>query len=434
LAAKLPSLLADKQVRAGAYDTDLAASMSWLGAKSLTRGGERLRRSRAVWYSLSYMAANPFRPGTYYTGQQLFGREGMLRSIRRAADDIEGRHPHAPISLHGPPGIGKTVLLRHAVKELRERKWLCGYSEAGSNAGSAVYDMLADMQRTVPSQSIAKRLFSRAQGIQLGAGPVSIGLDMRSLGNESAYTRLVDLLLRLDHTAKSEKVGVAFVLDEAHALPSSQLFLVLRAFKSLVDSSVILFMAALPGIENEFATGDPSNPYIFSWSVDYLDVQSSEAALVEPARAEGGDFDEGALAALVGFAKGHPLTLQLLGRYAWDNAADKFSRDEPLLLGADDADIAIRQARQQLERTYYLPIWYACASEDRAFLSSISWANDGLTREEALQAAKTKMAEPWRALYHLVGKGIIHEYYDIKEHHSRIMFAIPGFREFAARQ
>jgi hypothetical protein len=380
------------------------------------------------------MVANPFRPGTYYTGQQLFGREKTLGFIRRAADDIEEGYPHAPTSFHGPPGIGKTALLRHAVNELRERKWLCGYSEAGSNAGSAVYDMLTDVRRTVPSQSIAKRLFSRAQGIQLGAGPVSIGLDLQSLENESAYTRLVDLLLQLDRAAKSEMVGVAFVLDEAHALPSSQLFLVLRAFKSLVDSSVILFIAALPGIQNELATSDPSNPYIFSYSVNYLDVPSAEAALLEPARAEGGDFDEEALAALVGFAKGHPLTLQLLGRYAWDNAADRFAEDEPFLLGADDADIAIRQARQQLERTYYLPIWYACRSEERAFLSSISWAKDGMTREEALQAAKSKVAEPWLSLYRLAGKGIVHEYYDMKELQSRITFAIPGFRDFVARQ
>jgi hypothetical protein len=87
--------------------------------------------------------------------------------VGRVIARIEGGDPHSPVCFIGPQGLGKTFLMRNIVSELRERRWLCGYSEAGADIGSAINDVLADARQLTPGRGLIRRASSLIKGINV---------------------------------------------------------------------------------------------------------------------------------------------------------------------------------------------------------------------------------------------------------------------------
>ncbi len=143
------------------------------------------------------MPANPFNPGVYSPEQGIFGREEQLHVIDRVIARIEDGASQGPVCFTGPQGLGKTFLLRSIASQLRDRRWLCGYTEAGPDIGSAICDIFADARQMAPRRSAVRRAVARITGVSATAGPVSIGLDLQSIDNGSAYNRLVQLTKRI---------------------------------------------------------------------------------------------------------------------------------------------------------------------------------------------------------------------------------------------
>jgi DNA polymerase III delta prime subunit len=191
---------------------------------------------------------NPFSPGAYSPVQSIFGREAQLRLMEQAADGIENGVPHAPMCFTGPPGIGKTFLLRNIASELRDRGWLCGYTEAGPDLGSAIDDILADARQMAPHRSAIRRLAARVTGFNAVAPGFSVGLSLQGADSGSAYTRLVGLFREISGRTGSGINGAALLLDEAQVLPDAHLSQLFRALGAVEDSRIVLFMAALPGL------------------------------------------------------------------------------------------------------------------------------------------------------------------------------------------
>jgi hypothetical protein len=335
------------------------------------------------------VAANPFTPGAFYAEQPLFGREEQFELVDSVVEQIDSGYPHAPVFFLGPSGLGKTSILRQIANDLKKMHWLCGYSEAGSDIGSALYDVLADAQQLAPSRNIGQRILSRITNVRAGAGPVSIGLDIASIENGSAYTRLVDRFQAISDRAMFEQVGAALLIDEAQGLPDDHLEILFRALGAIEDSPIVLFMAALPCLHDSMALRVRSRQHGDVSDLAPLDTASAEAALIEPVGLAGGEFEQGSVSHLVDFACGHPLTLQMLGRSAWDFSAAGIADNQEVKILEGHASKAIAHVRDQLKRSYYRPIWHACTHEERILLKEIARIG-GTTTEEDLIRAKEK--------------------------------------------
>lgn len=387
------------------------------------------------------MPVNPFNPGVYSPIQGIFGREEQLRLVDQVIAKVEDGDPHSPVCFIGPQGLGKTFLLKSIASELRARHWLCGYTEAGPDIGSAIYDILADARQLAPRRRLFQRALSRITGFSAAAGPVSIGLDIQSIDDGSAYSKLAQLFEDISNRARLDFVGAALLLDEAQALPGAHLNHLFRALAAIEQSSIVLFMAALPGLANTISLMPQSvptpswitavsTPYVRFSDLEALDQDSARSVLLAPVDPECGEFEEEAVSALVSFGLGHPLTLQMLGQSAW-NIADSVAPDGgKVVIRGDHAGEAIAEVAEQLRVLYHRPTWRNCSEHERAMLRKIA-SLGGMASEQDLvrpvkSSGKNGSPDPTATVYGLVDRGILYD--DLRTRTVRIV--MPGFREF----
>jgi hypothetical protein len=363
--------------------------------------------------------------------------------VNRVIRQIEGGHSFEPVYFVGASGLGKTSLLRRIANDLRKMHWLCGYSEAGSDIGSAIFDILADAQQLAPPRSASRRILSRITKVSATAGPVTLGLDIASIENGSAYRRLVERFQEISDAAKSDQVGAAFLIDEAQVLPGPHLEILLRALNAIEASAIVLFLAALPNLSA--IEGNRSQDHLYVSLLTPLDVASAESALIEPVRLAGGDFEREAVSKLVDFACGHPLTLQMLGQSSWEFSATGIPGDQGVKILGQHADRAVVEVREQLKLAYYRPIWRGCSHDERLILKAVAKAGASATeksvnpwpKDEINPGSTTEAIISWKenikifhekqsTLYGLDRKGIL----SIDER--EINFVLPGFSEFIA--
>jgi hypothetical protein len=359
----------------------------------------------------------------------------------RVIAKVEGGDPNGPVCFIGPQGLGKTFLLRRIASELRARHWLCGYTEAGPDIGSAIYDILSDARQLAPRRRLVRRTLSRITGFSAAAGPVSIGLDMQSIDGGSAYSKLVQLFEDISNRARSDFVGAALLLDEAQALPGPHLNDLLRALGAIERSRIVLFMAALPGLASTISSMPQSMPtpsWITGFSTPYvrfsrleaLDQDSARAALLSPVDPECGGFEEEAVSALVSFGLGHPLTLQMLGQSAWDIADSGAPDGGKVVIRGDHADESIVEVSEQLRVLYHRPMWRSCSDHERSMLRKIASLGGTAGEQDLVRHVKRggESANPDQTatVYGLVDRGILYD--DPRGRAVRIV--MPGFREF----
>lgn len=380
------------------------------------------------------MPVNPFNPGVYSPVQVIFGRDEQLRVVGRVIAQVEDGSSHPPVCFTGPQGLGKTFMLRHIANELRARGWLCGYTEAGSDIGSAIYDILGDAEHMAPRRSAVRRTLGRVKGVSTTAGPVSIGLDLQSVDNGSAYSRLVQLFREINGKAGSAFTGAALLLDEAQVLPDAHLNQLFRALGAVEQSRIVLFMAALPGLTGVISSMSQSvaapswkrsfsTPYVRVSDLRALSPADSESVLLSPVDPEEGEFEPPAVSALARFALGHPMTLQMLGQSAWDIGA---CGDGKVVICAAHADEAIAEVSEQLRIRYHRPAWRNCSDRERSLLKRLANMGGSAAERELAGSAKGGGPDPTATIYGLVDGGLLYD----DPRTGIISIVMPGFREF----
>jgi AAA ATPase domain len=374
------------------------------------------------------MPANPFSPGLFYSDQSLYGREEQFSTVSRVIDQIEGGYSYPPVYFIGPSGLGKTSMLKWVANDLKRRHWLCGYSEAGSDIGSAIYDILTDLQQVTPSQGAVRRILSRITKVSATAGPMSLGLDVASVENGSAYTRLVERFQAISDAAKFNQVGAALLLDEAQGLPADHFEILLRALKAIEDSPIALFVAALPGLDRGMGLRARSAEHRVISILKPLSNANAKSALVEPAKLAGGEFSGKALSKLISMSCGHPLVLKMLGQEAWSLSTTGIPEDQEVKILSRHADRAIVLVLEQLRLAYYEPIWNSASVEERSVLKMVAQAdNGGAGRPFYAPDEWDEGMYYGDIMFRFKCKGIL----DWKRRDgSGVEFTLPGFREF----
>jgi hypothetical protein len=136
------------------------------------------------------------------------------------------------------------------------------------------------------------------------------------------------------------------------------------------------------------------------------------------------------LECIVEFALGHPLTIQMVGSSAWNNADRQTPEENALLIRASHATDAIEAARAQLAIAFHRPMWAHCDEAERQLLATLAKSSNGSqATSDLLKRLKGVGAEPQDVLDLLVGRGVL------CRSEEAVSFVIPGLGDFVrARQ
>jgi hypothetical protein len=191
---------------------------------------------------------NPFPPGPARQTRYFFGRSEALASLGRFIADVQDDQSANVMGLLAAPGFGKTCLLKHMQIKLQERNWLCGYSEASPDPGTAIVDLLADVGRSLGLRRRGSRFPASLQEFSVSAGPVAVGFKRSDPDEGTAYARLQSLLYSLGLRAWKAGTGVVLFIDEAQVFPTSDLELLLRAIRNLQYRQCLPIAVVLAGL------------------------------------------------------------------------------------------------------------------------------------------------------------------------------------------
>lgn len=376
---------------------------------------------------------NPYAPGAGTTPPVLVGREVQLRLIEDAAELVEeGRRP-AHIVLTGLRGVGKTVLLRESLRQLRGRGWLCGYYEIRRDAdvGVALGTILAEGGALLPARSKLGRMLRALRAglasVELSGDPsgrLSVRVERSDhLPIQDPYLEAVRLLRELGDAARSDGVGVALCLDELQDFRRRDATTLLQALEAGADddSRVLLLGAGLPGTPTELAKARTYAERLRYEPLDDLTDAEACRAVAEPAAALGVTWQDPALAEVVERAAHYPYFLQLHAREAWDAAAGaaEITRDHVLA--------ALPRVRRQLEAGLYAARYERASPREKEYLQAMaSLAVGGRARTGQIAAALGRgLAELSPIRDRLIRKGVVWA-----SAPGELAFSVPGFSEY----
>lgn len=324
---------------------------------------------------MTTVQSNPFPRGASRPPQHIFGRSDQLRYLERFTHDVKTAQRSDIVCYLAPPGLGKTCLLKNTRRNLQGQGWLCGYSEASTDPDTAITDLLYDATEALPEEGAGARFRSRIDEFNISAGPVGVGMKLGSQADLTVYAKFTKLLAGIGAMAKRHGTGVALIIDEAHVLPRQNLELLLRAVNRLDELPIALIVAGLPSIPRRMIHGlpDESTPSLIFYSdLRPLSWEHAEQALRVPASDAGVSFQEDALEILLRFAKGNPLTLQMIGSAAWLEACHSAGQQEPYIIEAIHARTAVSSTKSQLTTAVYSPLWSKLTPDEKSVLAALA--------------------------------------------------------------
>lgn len=226
----------------------------------------------------------PFRPGAGEAPPYLAGRDSEQDDFRRLVAGLEARDPPpGDVFLFGPPGAGKTALLR----------WFATEAERARATEVLWLDLPAAREVGALASALAKPLFWRRRAPNLDAGSLREVLIART--RRRAFVVLMD-----DANGLDPKVGCALL----------NLSQILRS-----DRPLLLVFAGTPDLRadlrrTEASFWDRGEQHLLGCLVD----EAAAEAIREPLGEAGISLTDEALAKIVADSAGYPVFLQLWGQ------------------------------------------------------------------------------------------------------------------------
>lgn len=280
--------------------------------------------------------------------------------------------------LCGLRGMGKTVLLREMQRRARTLEWRTSYLEARraldlrQSLGVQILEQLAGMSVRDRASVAFDRLLALVKAVRVTAGSAaSVEVDpalLAGLGH-SLEADIGALLSRLGEFATAQQIGVVFFVDELQELERDSLEALCAAMHRVGQEQlpVALVAAGLPTLPGQLADAKSYAERLFSYPIiDRLGRESAAAALAAPLP-DSVHLDEAALHAMLDFANGYPLLLQLAGKHAWDAAPGESITTEAV-------EIALPAAFESLSRELFLARWQRATDRERDYLGGLAQA------------------------------------------------------------
>jgi len=365
---------------------------------------------------------NPYAPGAGRAPAALVGRDPQLQTWRIALERVQAGRSAQSAVLYGLRGVGKTVLLSVFRREAVAREWIVAHVEAG--AGKPLRAALAEALQAL------KTAVSFRASLD-GSGSWTFGLDLsETLGGGadtgSLETDLAKLVRDLSAAAAEESVGLAILIDEAQDLTRDELTAVCAATHQAGQNEwpCLFALAGLPSLPRVLAEAKSYAERLFTYHrIEQLTDDLARHALVEPATGEGVDWDDDAVALILGEAAGYPYFIQQFGQESWNEAIAS-----PITLA--DARVGAARGRAALDDGFFRVRWDRATRAEQEYLRAVAIDGDeGASSAEVARRMDRRPASLGPARANLISKGLVYA-----PEHGVVAFTVPGMAHFIRRQ
>ena len=236
---------------------------------------------------------------------------------------------------------------------------------------------------------------------------------------------LSELFLQLGGAVASKGSGVVFLLDEVQFVGEIEFRSLISALHRATQKNVPITVAAvgLPQIPRLTGEARSYAERLFTFpAIASLSEGDARAALVEPARHQQVDYEEGAVALALAWTLGYPFYIQQLGKHAWNLAkATPITRQ--------DVAAAIPVAQRALDTRIYEVRIQRATREERRYMRAMAELGEGPYRSGQV-AAKLgrRTTEVSMARQHLIDKGLAYA----TEDYGHVDFTVPRFTSSCA--
>jgi len=300
---------------------------------------------------------NPYAPGAGQRPPELAGRDDQLRAFNVVLERVARSKPERSIVLTGLRGVGKTVLLNALRSAAVRAKWGTGKLEARPDQrlrrpiSAALHVAVRELGHP-QGQEVDHVLGVIKAFAQHQSGPTAKLRDRWNPGIDVAAVTgradsgdieidLVELLTDVGGLAADVGKGVAIFIDEMQDLGPDDVSALCAACHEISQSGlpVIVVGAGLPHLPAVLSASKSYSERLFRYSrIDRLDRASADLALQSPAKDEGAEFQEEALAAMYAATGGYPYFVQAYGKVAWDSAPGSPITIEDIRVAAPEAE------------------------------------------------------------------------------------------------
>lgn len=376
---------------------------------------------------------NPYTPNAGSRPPELAGRDEQLEQFRVLVARLRIGATEQSIVAKGLRGVGKTVLL-NAFEDMAESEGFLTYYHELTNDSSLVEELARDAERAIGMLRLSDKLvqtirdgLAHLKTIRI-TGPEGFGIevDLRKASEGTITADLTDLFLELGAAAKEKGRGVMFFLDEVQFADETQYRALISALHRCNQKRMPISAAAagLPQIPRLTGEARSYAERLFDFpTITNLDAEAATAALVEPARAQGVAYDDGAIEVALEWTQGYPFYIQQIGKHAWNQA-------EGSPITREEIEDALPAAQAALDRAIYEVRIQRATSNERKYMRAMAELGDGPYRSGAVatKLGQTSTAQsPTRQ--RLIDKGLIYA----TENYGYIDFSVPRFAEFMRR-
>ena len=395
---------------------------------------------------------NPYAPGAGQRPPELAGRDDQLRAFAVVLERIARSKPERSIVLTGLRGVGKTVLLNALRSAAVRAHWGTGKLEARPDQrlrrpiSAALHVAVRELGHPKSEdvdyvlgviKAFAQREAATATRLRDRWNP---GIDVAAVTGRAdsgdIEIDLVELLTDVGGLAADVGRGVAIFIDEMQDLAPEDISALCAACHEISQSGlpVIVVGAGLPHLPAVLSASKSYSERLFRYSrIDRLDRSSADLALQSPAKDEGAEFHEDALAAMYAATGGYPYFIQAYGKVAWDSAPGSPITGEDIRVAAPEAEaeLAVGFFGSRYERATPGEREYLRAMADAAQIADQDAQGPDLDDSESVTTASVAAVLDRKpqslsvARDALLKKGLIYS-----SERGRIAFTVPHFGRY----
>ena len=382
---------------------------------------------------------NPYSPGAGAPPPELAGRDDLREQVRIALERVRAGRSTKSVLMVGLRGVGKTVLLDRihndaestGIQTLRveapERRSLPGI------LAPELRQALLQLSQNEKARELARRALRGLAGfvgaLKVKYDDIEVGLDFSpepGLADNGDLERDLQALLEVVGKAAAQvDTAFAMFIDEMQYVEEVQLAALISALHRTAQRQlpVVLVGAGLPQLPGRMGSAKSYAERLFDFpEIGPLSHDDAAIALVNPARAEGVEFEPEALVRIIQATEGYPYFLQEWGKHCWASA------DESPIT-AEDVETASQTAIAALDESFFRVRFDRLTPSEKKYLRGMAQLGQGPHRSGDIAHELNRDVQsvaPTRSK--LIAKGMIWS-----PSHGDTAFTVPLFDEFMRR-